>query len=77
MEMNKETYEKLLRRFSQELYETGVTDAMLKLIQDKINRTPNLVSASGEETTASFTYKHGGFEISAKQVVHLTVRKAK
>jgi len=77
MEMNKETYEKLLRRFSQELYETGVTDAMIKLVQDKIERTPNVVSASDEETTANFVYKHDGFEISAKQVVHLTVRKAK
>ena len=77
MEMNKETYEKLLRRFSQELYETGVTDAMVKLTQDKIERMPNIVSASNEETTASFVYKHNGFEISARQVVHLTVRRAK
>ncbi len=77
MEMNKETYEKLLRRFSQELYETGVTDAMVEHVQGKIERMPNVVSASGEETTANFVYKHDGYEISAKQVIHLTVRKAK
>ncbi len=77
MEMTKETYEKLLRRFSQELYETGVTENMKSLIQDQIDRTPNLVRASAEETTANFVYKHDGFEISAKQTIHLTVRKAK
>jgi len=77
MEMTKETYEKLLRRFSQELYETGVTENMKDLIQDQIDRSPNVVRAGTEETTANFVYKHEGFEISAKQVVHLTVRKAK
>jgi len=77
MEMNKETYEKLLRRFSQELYETGVTENMVGLVKDQVARSPNIVSASSEETTANFVYKHDGYEISAKQVIHLTVRKAK
>ena len=75
--MNKETYEKLLRRFSQELFDVGVTDDMTALIKARIERTPNVVSANSEETTGNFVYKHGGFEITAKQVVHLTVRRAK
>jgi len=77
MKMNQETYEKLLKRFALELYETGVTENMVVLVQDQLDRSPNVVSANSEETTASFAYKHDGFEISAKQVVHLTVRKAK
>jgi len=77
MEMNKETYEKLLKRFALELYETGVTENMVGLVQDQIDRTPNVAFAISEETTASFAYKHDRFEISAKQVVHLTVRKTK
>ena len=77
MEMNKETYEKLLRRFSQELFDVGVTDNMVELVKDKVTRMPNVAYAISEETAASFAYKHDGFEISAKQVIHLTVRKAK
>lgn len=77
MEMNKEIYEKLLRRFSQELFDAGVTDNMIELVRDNIARTPNIISAGSEETAENFIYKHSGFEISAKQVIHLTVRKTK
>ena len=75
--MHKEKYEELLRRFSQELHDVGVTDEVKGLIQDQIDRTPNVVAASAEETTDRFTYRHGGYMIEAERTVKLVVKKSK
>ncbi len=77
MEMHKEKYEELLRRFSQELHEVGVTENVEGLVKDKISRVPNSVAASAEETTDRFTYRHGGYMIEAVRTVKLIVKKAK
>jgi len=50
MKMNKEKYEELMRLFSQELYEVGVTEEMKGLAQDSLSRTPNLAVYAGEDT---------------------------
>jgi hypothetical protein len=75
--MHKEKYEELLRRFSQELHEVGVTENVEGLVKDKISRVPNSVAASAEETTDRFTYRHGGYMIEAVRTVKLIVKKAK
>jgi len=77
VEMHKEKYEELLRRFSQELHEVGVTENVEGLVKDKISRVPNSVAASAEETTDRFTYRHGGYMIEAVRTVKLIVKKAK
>jgi len=77
MQMHKEKYEELLRRFSQELHEVGVTENVEGLVKDKISRVPNSVAASAEETTDRFTYRHGGYMIEAVRTVKLIVKKAK
>ena len=75
--MNKEEYEKLLKRFALELSEVGVTEDMLKIIEAQLNRSPNAVSSGTDETTDRFIYRHGGFMIEAKRTVCLTVKKCK
>ena len=75
MEMNKETYNKLLKRFALELSEVGVTDDMLKIIGDRVARAPNCASACSEEVTDRFTYRHDGYLIEATRTVNLTVKK--
>ena len=77
MKMHKEKYEELLRRFAQELHEVGIGESVLGLIQDQIDRAPNAVAASAEETTERFTYRHGGYMIEAERKVKLVVKKAK
>ena len=77
MKMNKEKYEELLRRFSQELHEVGVTDDLLALVKAKIDRAPNIVGSSDEETTNRFTYRHAGYLIEAERTVKLVVKKCK
>jgi hypothetical protein len=77
MEMHKEKYEELLRRFSQELHEVGVSENLNGLVKDQADRTPNTVAASAEETTDRFTYRHGGYMIEAVRTVKLIVKKAK
>ena len=77
MEMNKEKYEELMRRFAQELYEVGVTDEMKGLAQDSLTRTPNLAVYTGEDTVRKFYYLHDGYTIEATRVVTLTMRKCK
>ena len=75
MEMNKETYNKLLKRFALELSEVGVTDDMLKIIADRITRTPNCASSCSDEVTDRFSYRHNGYLIEATRNVNLTVKK--
>ncbi len=75
--MHKEKYEELLRRFSQELHEVGVGENLKGLVNDQIDRTPNIVTAGAEESTDRFTYRHDGYMIEAVRTVKLTVKKAK
>ena len=75
--MNKDNYDKLLRRFSQELFEVGVTDEMKDLIQDSIDRTPNLSSCEKQESVSKFQYRHNGFLIEAERTVRVLVKKCK
>ena len=77
MEMHKEKYEELLRRFSQELHDVGVSDNLSQLVKAKFERTPNVISAGDEETTERFTYRHGGYMIEAVRTVKLVVKKSK
>ena len=77
MEMHKEQYEELLRRFANEIWEVGVTDDITKIIKSKMDRAPNSVGCSAEETTRKFTYMHKGYMIQAEQKVSLTVKKCK
>ena len=75
--MNKEKYEELLLRFALELKETGVTDNMVELVRAQVDRTPNIINASAEETTDKFVYHHAGYKIEACRTVRLTVKKCK
>ena len=75
--MHKEKYEELLRRFSQELHEVGVSENLKGLIQDQGNRTPNVIVTSAEETTDRFTYRHEGYMIEAVRTVKLVVKTTK
>ena len=77
MEMHKEKYEELLRRFSQELYEVGVSDNLKGLIKDQGDRAPNVIVTSAEETTDRFTYRHEGYMIEAVRTVKLVVKTTK
>jgi len=75
--MHKEKYEELVRRFTQELHEVGVTGSLRDLITDQYERTPNTVSASVDEVTDRFTYRHDGYMIEAVRMVKLVVKKCK
>ena len=77
MQMHKEKYEELIRRFAQELHEVGVTGGLRDLITDQCERTPNTVSASVDEVTDRFTYRHDGYMIEAVRMVKLVVKKCK
>ena len=77
MEMHKEKYEELLRRFSQELHEVGVSENLKGLIKDQGDRTPNVITTSAEETTDRFTYRHEGYMIEAVRTVKLVVKTTK
>ena len=74
MEMHKEKYEDLLRRFSQELHEVGVNENIQGLIKDQCSRTPNIIATKAEEVTDRFTYRHGGYMIEAVRTVKLVVK---
>ena len=77
MKMNKEEYERLLKRFALELSEVGVTDELTQLIRDAFGRTPNVAVCNNKEIVERFTYQHNGYMIEAKQTVELTLRKCK
>ena len=74
--MHKEKYEELLRRFSQELHEIGVSENLAGLIKDQSNRAPNVASCSAEEVTDRFIYRHEGYMIEAVRIVKLVVKKS-
>ena len=76
MKMHKEKYEELLRRFSQELHDVGVTGGLRDLITDQCDRIPNTVSASADVVTDRFTYRHDGYMIEAVRMVKLVVKKS-
>ena len=77
MKMNKEEYERLLKRFALELSEVGVTDQLIELVKACIDRSPNVACAGSEQTTDRFTYRHGGYMIEAERTVKLTVKRCK
>ena len=77
MKMHKEKYEELLRRFSQELHEVGVSENLKGLIKDQGDRAPNVITTSAEETTDRFTYRHEGYMIEAVRTVKLVVKTTK
>ena len=73
--MHKEKYEELLRKFSQELYEVGVSENLQGLIKDQAARTPNIISTKAEEVTDRFIYRHDGYMVEAVRSVKLVVKK--
>lgn len=77
MKMNKEEYEKLLKRFSLEISEVGITDNAIELIKSQIDRTPNVASASANEVTDRFIYRHNGYTIEAERSIKLVVKVCK
>ena len=77
MQMNKEKYEELLRKFSQELYDVGVTEELISLIKDSADRTPNTAGITRSDETDKFLYRHNGYTIEATREVTLSVRKCK
>jgi len=77
MKMHKEEYSKLLKRFALEISEVGATDDMIKVIEAQMSRAPNTPSASSEEVTDRFVYRHAGYLIEAVCTVELRVKKCK
>ncbi len=77
MKMHKEEYEKLLKRFALELHEIGVTENMIKIVEAKMDRTPNIIGIEESERVREFTYRHNGYIIEAKTTVNLVVKKCK
>jgi hypothetical protein len=75
MEMSKEKYEELMRRFSQELHEVGITDNLIMLVKDQSNRIPNSASITHSDETDRFSYRHNGYMIEAKRTITLTLKK--
>ena len=75
MKMHKEKYEELMLRFAKELHDVGVTDELKALVQDQMDRTPNVVSCGSEVKTDRFTYRHGGYLIEADRSVRMTIKK--
>ena len=73
---NREKYLELMRKFSQELHEVGVTETMKGLISDQCEQHPNVISTStGPQLVAKFTYQHDGYLIEARNIVELVVKK--
>ena len=77
MKMNKEDYEKLLKRFALELSEVGVTDNMIEIVHAQMSRAPNQASVMSDEVTDKFVYRHGGYLIEACRTVEVRVKKCK
>jgi len=72
--MHKEKYEELMLRFAKELHDVGVTANMKKIVQDKINRTPNVISSATDENVRKFHYTHEGYTIEAVQNIKIVVK---
>ncbi len=77
MKMNKEEYEKLMKRFSLEISEVGVTDSMIEIVRSQTERAPNIVSVSADEVTDRFVYRHNGYVIEATREVKISIKKCK
>ena len=77
MEMSKDKYAELVRRFSQELYEVGVTENMKEVASAQAERTPNIASCGCEETVSKFSYQYDGYKIEATCTISLTIKKCK
>jgi len=77
MEMSKEKYAELIRRFSQELHEVGVTSDMKEIVTSQSNRIPNTASCGTEEQVSRFVYQHAGYQIEATCTVELKLKKCK
>ncbi len=77
MELHKEKYENLIKRFALELSEVGVTENMIKLVEAVLARSPNITSDTESEVISRFTYRHNGYLIEAKQTVELVVKTCK
>ena len=77
MKMNKEEYDRLLKRFSLELSEVGVTDEVIEIVKTQIDRTPNIAASSSEASTDRFIYTHNGYTIEAERRVKLVVKVCK
>tara|TARA_B100000212_G_scaffold319333_1_gene276379 strand:+ start:589 stop:822 length:234 start_codon:yes stop_codon:yes gene_type:complete len=75
MNMHKEEYERLLKRFALELSEVGVSDNLIKIIEANLQRAPNMATLTVDEPTDRFTYRHNGYMIEAKRTVEITVKK--
>ena len=76
MKMHREKYLELMRKFSQELHEVGVTDSMCELIGDQCEQHPNIISTStGPITVSKFVYRHAGYLVEAENTVKLTIKK--
>lgn len=76
MKMHKEKYEELVRRFSQELHDVGVSENLKGLVKDQGDRTPNVIAVSADETTDRFIYRHDGYMIEAVRTVKLVIKKS-
>jgi len=75
MKMHKEKYEDLMLRFAKELHEVGITENMIKIVKDQLDRAPNAASVGTDETTDRFSYRHGGYLIEATRCVEIVVKK--
>lgn len=75
--MHKEEYERLLKRFALELSDVGVSDDLILLVKDGINRHANMSFVGEEEKTDYFEYRHQGYSIEAVRTVKLSVKKCK
>ena len=77
MEMNREKYEELMLRFAKEVNDVGVSQELLDLIRDQLERMPNAKTACNDETTDRFVYRHDGYMIEAVRTVRLIVKTCK
>ncbi|OUU31142.1 MAG: hypothetical protein CBB97_00435 [Candidatus Endolissoclinum sp. TMED37] len=77
MKMNRDEYDRLIKKFALELSEVGVTENAIKIVQAQYERVPNVPSSQTTETTDRFTYMHNGYEITATRTISLQVKKCK
>ena len=73
--MHREKYMELMRKFSQELHEVGVTESMKERITDQSEQHPNVISVgTGQVIVNRFVYRHDGYIIEAKNTVEFTIK---
>ena len=73
--MHRDEYETLVKRFALELSDIGVSKELLEIVQAKYDRTPNIISVSGEDTTGHFIYQNSGYRIEVKKTISLVIKK--